>query len=460
MTDVSELRPRAADTASLVAGGSRVLWAPVVARVLPLATWLALGASSGLTLALYWRVLGFSYFLDDAHDLTLTEQTSYWDLLVRPAPGSIYYRPLPYMIFKTVNLIFGSYNTVVLHAIPMLFHAISGWLVYLLVRRVTGSLWSLLSATLFLLYPFSYQSVAILGTLVHTLVTVQILAVLLLWYDDRTMRSPGRLAAAAFLSLTALWSHEYGIVLAPLLAGMEGVLWWRGQVRRPTAWLSIPVTAEVLYLYLWFTLDKPHRDYVSTADRFNSAALWLQDFAFPIARQARWLAGVAGGAPVNTVLWFAGAGVLLALLLYRRAGRLRWGLLLLVAGAVAFIPALATLNYEYVQNGPRLLYVVAPASAAFWGLLPMLRFRDQALTRAWRACALVFLGVVAVQSVLFINKRLVMFEHSTHVAEGVISAGARHDGGRVLLLNIPSWFSVRGQEFPEATSGCRSSRAT
>lgn len=416
-------------------------------------TWLALGLSFGLTLLVYWPVLGYSYFLDDAFDLTRTEEESFWSLLIRPLPHYVYYRPVPFILWKAIYELTGSYDPFLLHAIPVVAHALSGWLLFLLLRRVTGSLWSLLPAALFLLYPFSYQAVAILGTLVHTLVTVQILAALLLWYDGRMQNSPIRLALAGVIAVLALWTHEYGAAIFPLMAAIEGLLWLQDRIRRPTLWLLLPLVAELVYLRLWFTIDKPEHDHITNADIVHNAGFWLQGFAYPFSRQTYWLTDLFGGNPLRLVLFFSLAGILLACAAYALGRRYWLPLVALSFGGVVFLPAVATLTYEYMQNGPRLLYIVAPACAAFWGLLPLIRFPNRRATIIWRATTLVLALVIAVQSVLFIQRRLVMFDHGTQVANGVIALGEKYPDGSLLFINVPSWFAPKNQEFPRGHLG-------
>ena len=394
-------------------------------------------------------MLGFSYFLDDAFDLTRTEQESFWSLLSRPLPGYAYYRPIPFMIWKAVYDLTGRYDTTLLHLIPLLAHALSGWLLFMLLWRLTRSPWSLLPAVLFLLYPFSYQALEILGTLVHTLVTAEILAVLLLWYDGRTMRSPVRLGFAALLSGVALWTHEYGVVILPLLIGIEALLWLRERrVTRPTLWLIPPVIFEGLYLWLWFTMDKPKTEHRTIVDVIHNVGFWLEGFAYPFTRQTGWLFGRLGGDPARIVLLVAVVGILAGLVAYFVRRRFWLPLIALTLGAIAFAPAAEALTTEYVLNGPRLLYVVAPAAAVFWGFLPSLRFSTAARTQLWRIVTLLITTVVLVQSLSFIQRRMTMLEYGTQVANGIIHEGELHPNGKLLFVNVPSWFAPKTQEFP------------
>lgn len=416
------------------------------ARKLPA---LAFALSFGLSFAVYWRVLGYSYFLDDAFDLTRTESVSFWGLLVRPLPGYAYYRPVPFMLWKAIYLLTGHYDLFVLHLLPLTAHAISGWLLFLLLQRFTRSRWSLLPMMLFLLFPFSYQALEIEGTLVHTLVTAEILAVLLLWYDGRTLGSPVRLVVASILTGAALLTHENSVVVLPLLLGIEAVGWWqRRKVSRPTIWLLLPAVLEAGYLVRWFTMAKPTTDQVTMADVVHNSSFWLEGFAYPVTRQTSWLASYLGGDPAHLLLAMGVIGTVAATIVYLARRRPWPPLLTIVLGALVFVPAAVSLVTEYVLNGPRLLYIVAPASSVFWGLLPSLRFERRRLTYAWRAATLAAVTVVLVQSVLFIDRRLTMLDYGTQIANGIIREGKAHPNGKLLFINVPSWFEPRTQEYP------------
>ena len=399
-------------------------------------------------------MLGFSFFLDDAFDLTRTQQESFWALLSRPLPGYSYYRPIPFMIWKAIYLLTGRYDTTLLHLLPLAAHVFSGWLLFMVLWRLTRSPWSFLPMILFLLYPFSYQALEILGTLVHTLVTAEILGVLLLWYDGRTLDSPVRLFFGSLLAGLALWTHEYGVVVLPLLLGIEMLIWWRQRrISLPTLWLLIPAALEGLYLWLWFTMKKPGADHRTMADLIHNIGFWLEGFAYPVTRQTYWIAHLVGGDPLRLVLPIGAIGVAAAIAVYL-VYRWPWTPLLTIAiGGMVFTPAVVGLTYEYVQNSPRLLYVVAPACAAFWGFLPSLRFKRHWLTWAWRGATLAVVAVVLVQSLLFIDRRMTMLDYGTQIANGIIREGELHPNGKLLFVNVPSWFAPKTQEYPRGHLG-------
>ena len=433
--------------------GARLLGASVLFRGSAISV-LAFVLSVTISFAVYRRVLGFSYFLDDAFDLTRTQQESFWALLSRPLPGYSYYRPIPFMIWKAIYLLTGRYDTTLLHLLPLAAHALSGWLLFMILWRLTRSPWSLLPMVLFLLYPFSYQALEISGTLVHTLVTAEILAVILLWYDGRLLGSPARLFLGSLLSGLALWTHEYGVVVLPLLIGIEMLIWWQQRrITRPTLWLVIPALLEALYLWLWFTMKKPGADHRTFADLIHNLGILLQDFAYPVTRQTDWLTAHLGGDPLRLVLPVGALAIAAGATMYAVRRRVWTPLVTLPLAVLVFAPAAVGLTYEYVQNSPRLLYVVAPACAVFWGLLPSLRFKRRWLTWTWRATTLIFIALALIQSVQFINRRMTMLDYGTQIANGIIREGELHPNGKLLFINVPSWFAPKTQEYPRGHLG-------
>ncbi|MEX1157427.1 MAG: hypothetical protein WEC79_00675, partial [Thermomicrobiales bacterium] len=149
------------------------------------ATWIALAASTLLVFALYDRALGFSFLFDDTFDLTRVEGRSYWQLL-SSSEGYSYYRPIPFLIWKALRDTQGNYDQATLHALPLIAHAIAGWCLFLLLRRLGAELWAAFPALLFLTFPFHYQNIAIVGTLFHPLAGAAMLGSLVLYERARS----------------------------------------------------------------------------------------------------------------------------------------------------------------------------------------------------------------------------------------------------------------------------------
>ena len=424
---------------------------------------LPLVAALALVFAMYSDALTYSFFFDDPFDLTRVEGRSYWTLL-SSSDGYQYYRPVPFLIWKLLRDVQGYYDPAVLHALPLIAHAITGWLIYLVLRRFGFGLWSLAPMALFLTAPFHYQVLPIIGPTAHVLAGMFILASLNLYLSARLTQAPIRsrwlhLAALA-MSFLALWSHESGIVVGPLVVGLEAVLWLRGRERRrPSFWPVAHVVATLAFVAAWSTVDKlPSTERTNWSEFQPKALFFLQGITYPISAQLVWIEDRYG---ISIGILRAGVvGILAAFVAYtiaaRRTGR-REVLILPIAGlAIAILvsaPSMVRLSWGYVQNGPRLLYLVMIGAALFWGLLPSLDFGHRPLTIAWRVMTLLLLVGIVVQSWRFIDLRLDMFQRGSTTIHSIVRLGEQYQGQRLLVVNLPSWFALGGWEYEYGNYG-------
>jgi hypothetical protein len=436
------------------AGGVRV-WAGAQA------TWLSLLGSLALVTALYGRATSFAFFFDDTFDLTRTEGRSYWSLL-SSSEGYSYYRPIPFLIWKALHDVQGHYDQTLLHLLPLAAHALAGWLLYLLLRRLGHGHWSVFPMLLFLTYPFNYQNVPIAGTLFHPLAGAAILASLVLYERARTTaslraRNVFHVTALA-ATFVALWTHESGIAVAPFIVGLETLLLWRANSRRPSAWAAAHVFAALLFVLTWFTVEKaPFGERTSLDELHPKVLFFVQSFTYPLSAQIVWLddtLGVGVGILDMAVLALAlvGGAWLVAAYRNRRRGSalaasLAFPALAIGLAVAASVPAVARLSWGYVQDSPRLLYLVGIGAAVFWGLLPSLDFRHRWATVAWRVVTCACLLGVIIQSWVFIDVRMTMFERGTAVVDAIVEQGEQFQGRQLLVVNAPSWFAQERYEY-------------
>src|SRR5690606_66475 len=99
------------------------------------AIWWALVGSIVVVALLYGCALGFSFLFDDTFDLPRVEGRSYFSLLTS-SEGYSYYRPGPFLIWKFTHDLLGYYSQPLLHALTLAAHALTGWLLYLLIARL------------------------------------------------------------------------------------------------------------------------------------------------------------------------------------------------------------------------------------------------------------------------------------------------------------------------------------
>lgn len=422
-----------------------------------------------LTLAVYGQSLRFAFTFDDPLDLPRAEGRSIWSLFTS-SEGYAYYRPIPFVLWKIAHALQGRYSEATLHGLTLLCHILAAWFLYLLLRRLTGNYWGVVPAIVFITYPLSYQAVFGAHTLFHPLMTAALLLSLILYYDARMWPAnqgttndaawprptlDGRRLRYGFSLLAALiglWTHESGVIILPLIVGLE-VLLTLGTARivplRSLCRVAPYAAAAALFLLVWKIVpkfDRPER--WSPDSLLPNARYFLQGTIWPVAAQLNRL-GARFGFDSVRALWPAIVVTLLALIaLYFFGRRPRTVLVALGAAAIILFPAWAILGWVYVEDAPRLLYPVAPAIAALWGLLPSLRFRRAAVTWAWRAFSLLVLLLVTVQSLNFIGVRRDMWAEGTVLIHAVADVGAAHPDRPILLLNVPAWFAPKHPEYP------------
>jgi hypothetical protein len=414
---------------------------------------LVLVTSVVITALVYGRTLEYTFFMDDVLDTTWTEQRSYGEIVTERFPGFGYYRPLPFLIFKASYDLLGEHNTTFLRAILLATHALSAWMLYLLLRRLVRSEWSIVASALFLMFPFSYQNVSVIGAMGHMLVTALLLGSLILWWDGRSRNSLRLLVASVTMAILAVWTMEYGVLGLPLLAGLELRLRWcshESLLSRPRAsYFLVLGAAQIVYFAIWFGTERPDSEPVTMSDVLRNGVFWLQFVAYPFTRFLNVFADAAPG--YRMVLMFSVLALLMAVLAHALLKQFKFAVVSLIVAFVCFLPSMLMLTHEYVLSGPRLFYVVSPAVAAFWALLAREMFAGQRFARVWQAAVLVFIVVTILHSHSFIERRLEMFQGANEVVEEIVRVAESSRDTPVLVMNAPAWFSfhsIADQEYP------------
>lgn len=425
--------PRALDR--LIAGGTLLLCAVLTALV-------------------YGQALHFAFTFDDPLDLPRAEGRSVWSIF-SSSEGYAYYRPIPFVIWKGLRALQGHYSEATLHGLTLGCHVLAAWFLALLLRRLTGNWWGIAAAILFVTYPFSYQAVFGAHTLFHPLMTAALLLALLLYCAARARIGARRYAlwgAAVCAACVGLWTHESGVVILPLVVGLELFLSLRARHFAPvSAGLRVlPFAfATGLFLLVWKIVPKvPRPDPWSPASLGANARFFLEGTIWPVAAQLKRLGGRLGFDPV-AALWPAIVATLAILIALYVVGKRPWVPLLALGGtAIILFPAWLVLTWTYVEDAPRLLYPAAPAIAALWGLLPSLRFPSRPLTRAWRGLAPLVLLAVTVQNLNFIGVRRDMWTEGTTLIHGIADTAVAAGDRPLLFLNVPAWFAPKDPEYP------------
>lgn len=429
---------------------------------------LALAGSVIATFAIYGQALDFAFFFDDTFDLTRVEGRSYLSLLTS-SEGYSYYRPIPFLIWKVIRDLTGYYPAPLLHLLPLLAHALCGWLLFLLLRKLGVGYWALVPVVLFLTYPFSYQDVMIVGVVFHPLAAMWMLASTVLYLKMREEEAGNRVCVygllAGLATALALWTHESGVVVAVFLLGVEAILMLRGKPG-PSRWLLLHGGLIALFGLAYLTVERqPVAEQVTLSGLHPKLLFFMQGLSYPIAAQINWIDDQIGFAPgllESFVLTLLLVLILPGVLLWKRWASLR-GLLngmsaqllgLAVAAAVS-VPAIARLSWPYVEDAPRLLYLVGFGAAILWGLLPAIRFQSRGLTLVWRGAWLSLIALIVIQSLVFISVRLDMFASATSAMNGVTQAGERYPEHLIIVVNMPAWLAQDEYEYPYGHLGAQ-----
>ncbi|MFN2190221.1 MAG: hypothetical protein ACK2T3_15770, partial [Candidatus Promineifilaceae bacterium] len=410
-----------------------------------------LGAGILAAAILYWPALRLPLIYDDLLHIRITKSLDFFSVWL-PTDDFGFYRPLTFLPLLIVKSIFNGYPPELLHGMNVLQHAVnSGLLIALSWRLWRKAHWALAAGLLFVIFPFSYQAVAVYGHNVHPAVTGLILAGLHTYLSAIRAQKHAKLwwSATAALFILSLLSHESAILFGLLAATMhwneEGVLPIAGQKRPGAILRQITIQPWFLFLAAGFIYAVGYQFLsLSRAPQatFGENTLWYkflylgQGAAFPVAWFGRWLPEVE---PVSVFLVLAGL-VLMALLTDWSGRDVQNRLPLLMGwvwwGAAALLVALP-LETDYFLHGPRLLYLSSAGLAILWPVLlePIFKVpRNGPLV--WSAILL----FIVVSNWIYVRERLSDYTELTAVVDLVTEyMNDQPEGEGVALINLPQW---------------------
>lgn len=418
-----------------------------------IAAWIGLMAWSGLlTVLAYGSALRLPFFFDDfahipfvdAHSLTEIWQTAH---------GLAYYRPLAFTLWKLLHLILGYHDPVVQHSVNLIAHWGNSLMVGLLAHHLwaanvsTAIDWrrSYLSATLFLLFPFSYQAVPWVGSLAHPLVTVLILLGLMGYVK---WRGTGRRTWVVFglvFAFLAPFAHENGALIGPLIALIEMTRPERVEpigrgLRRAAVW-TIPA---LLWFPIWWLAPKAIAAGGAVANAgealYQNSIYFLQGTAYPITWLGGRLRDSLGANDLAAVIGLSLPALVGAALMQRLMGADRRAVLPWLWCGLTALPAIIFLRFDYVINGPRLLVLVAVGATWLWAEV-LLRIAGR--HRIGTAAAAGLCLVVLMQNFIFIRARMDLHElGGSAIRQAVaVTTAANETGQAAIFINLPAWIA-------------------
>ncbi|MBN1286452.1 MAG: hypothetical protein JXB47_13720 [Anaerolineae bacterium] len=435
-------------------------------------------------LALYLYILPLPFFRDDMVMLLWLRDMD-WGRLWVDATGFLYYRPLSFSTLKLSELFFGYYHAPFLHLVTLFFHTASAVMVAALARFVLAPSSSsegkgntaagVAAGMLFAAYPFTYEVMPTTGPIFQLQAAFFGLATALAYAKWRTGAPRARLWLYLTLALALMgaFTCEYGVIIPAMVGLVEALLWARGaegtaaRERRRLPDLRVPLLClgfTALYLALWLIVPKTRSadlPFIWLRELDLKGLYYFQGLTYPF----QWLAlpierlfdparltrpGVSPDQWSWAVLAIGAATLAAAVVVYirrRRGGALLFGLAL---WALAVLPTLVTLQWDYTWNGPRLLYLPAIGAAVLLGGALGLLAERGGVSRALGAAVLV---LTLAQSVLFLRGQAAMMQTGGQAVDDTAALAALPEGESALVVNFPSWLRPRAYTYVLGAEG-------
>ncbi len=384
-----------------------------------------------VAMLLYGYAIQLPFFLDDGPHFQILAQTNglqHWG----DFPAFPFYRPLTFTIWKFIE----GQDASLFHLLNVLLFGLCGVLIGRIVCLfVPTGLTGVLAGCLFVAFPFSYQAVAMVAALFHLTLTLGMLVCI--WAALQWLKRGGGLFLASLWigAFVAVFSHENGVLLPPLLASalllysrVKSITW------REISWILAPVmTMTAIYFVLWLSF-RPNDATEINPDMWVSLAALTQGLVYPFVSVIRpWVEGDAQPFAL-IVLVIVGIAISTALL-WQMEAEIRWLAWYGVGWYVlAVLPAVIVLPAAYGLGQPRLALLASVGGSIFWGVIITHSIRPigGVLVLLFLYVSIEFLGMRRADF-LYLNdfnrQALALFE-----ANDVISTGA-------LLVNAPDYIT-------------------
>jgi hypothetical protein len=419
-----------------------------------LAIGLAALALGGLGMGLYGYIFHLPYLFDDPLLLLWIrskDDLAFWITATEPAHR---YRPLVFSLWKLCDRVLGDFALTGMHGLSLALHCLNAGLVGVLyaMGRPRNPAWgAALAAGFFLTFPFSFQAVAYPNSLFHILVTACVLSAALFQRLARQRRQRRWWALSWLMAALAPFACEHGVMVGPLL--------WLAHKTNPAPeaddsrwyyWLPYLLLAP-LFIFLWLRaprLDSPVRPF-SLSSAWQSSLYFLQGLTSPLPALAQ--AGAQGNLAALAIVE-GGTLLLLGLWLARQKRLSTWGLGVGWYG-LALLPIMAGMDFAYVVDGPRLMYLASVGAAWLWAeaIVQLAQVRGRAV--GWGLALTTAGGVLAFNVVFLEGIRQQFLAGGGLARQALLAVQAAAPDERLLFVNFPSWLATPAERFPLGHEG-------
>ncbi len=316
-------------------------------------------------------------------------------------------------------------------------------------------LYGCVAGLFFALYPFSYEAVPYVGSLVHPLVTLFVLLSLASYLKWRESGKWHYFAATHAALVLAVFTQENGII-APFLILALGVSDSRFKISsfksRITFYASnlTFLAAPLIFAVAWLLVPKSEglRTIAPQAVIANILP-FVQALVYPLAPLARqnlaWLALIAAASLAGLYL------------LARALGQARLLAFSLLWWALASLPSILLLDHAYVSGSPRLFYLGSVGAALLWAMPIQIanhkfritndKFKIANYVSRFATCIvpLAFCFWILTSSLPYTACQLCYQGYASEIGKMMAAATRQVEpGNTVTFVNLPYFFGSRG----------------
>jgi hypothetical protein len=341
--------------------------------------WLLLPAL--VAVILYGYTVRLPFFMDDGVLFGLIQSNPpgldgfrFWNGATNTGFYFPYFRPLVFSIWEWQGILLdGRFDPASLHLFNVFVYGLTGCAIAALTRRLIGLMSvGVIAGVFFVAFPFNYNAAMWIASTFHTVAVLGIvLAVYFGILAAQGVRFRLSLSLVALFTFIAVFSHENGVLTAPLLIAalwtVNGLTIFRQRQTQIVIGVIGMITATYVALFLIVPRDATN-SVVNLSALPENLSIFLQGLIYPTAALVR---RVTKSEATTGLLYLLTAVTLIPLLvnLWFRSKRLfrlaAFGCFWYVFAA---LPSALLLETTYIVGSWRLLLVSAPGAAIFWGI--------------------------------------------------------------------------------------------
>ncbi len=419
-----------------------------------------------LAMVLYAPTLPLPYFWDDFPNFHFAEAKSYFDVWTN-VTGLPYYRPVVFTFNKLVTDIVPTGVSWVPHLFLLLVHVANS----MMMGKIVGAFFSsgrqvkaliiwlveILTAVLFVTYPFAILPVAHFASATHLFVLFLTLSGVTAVIQYHCTEKKKWLAIALVFALLAAFTHEAGIMAGAVMALAYLLYDWR-VARHQWGWLLGLPLAGALFLPIWDAVPKTDNESIviqlgNIELVLMKTSFFLQGLTYPFQPLARWLMQTQHWHDIHAI-WLVGGLflVLLALVLWRgkQVRILLFGLGWLV---LTMLPSVVALPYDYISISPRLLYFTGAGGAMIWsaGVVTFIRLEKQWWVKT--TVMITLLVFTFVLPIVYVRREVTLHKFALAPLSDMVELAQSFPDAQDIIINAPNWLAYKQPWYPIGNDG-------